>query len=112
MNLPHEYIGRDLVELNVLDEVAYGLLEGNVGVVITVLLAPHESSLERKVHKKITSGTLDRTTSQNGFRARKCSNIRTSNDLSNKIRGKSTKHFALDVRYDSIPTYPFFLLME
>lgn len=38
VHLPHQHVGRDLVELDVLQEVAYDVLQRRVGVVVAILL--------------------------------------------------------------------------
>lgn len=41
MHLSHQHVGRDLVELDVLQEVSDDVLERRVRVVVAVLLSPH-----------------------------------------------------------------------
>ena len=59
VHLPHQHVGWDLVELDVLQEVADHVLEWCVGVAITILLAPHQSRLRQYIiHLNITAIAL------------------------------------------------------
>lgn len=46
VNLSHQDVGRDLVELNIFQEVPNHILQGHVLVCVTIFLAPHKSRLE------------------------------------------------------------------
>lgn len=46
MDLTHQHVRWDLMEMDVLEEVSDDVLQGDVGVRVTAFLTPHQCSLK------------------------------------------------------------------